>query len=404
MAAHARLSPSSADRFFVCPASVRATEGLPRRSNVFSAEGTVAHDVRADCLDLGLVAHDFIGQKRSADGFEFEVTEEMADYLQPGIDHIWNQPGSLYVEHRVDLSRWMPGQFGTLDAGIAGREIIRINDLKYGAGEAVDVAFNKQLRIYGLGFWDNIARHVTNADRFIFEIDQPRNGGLTQWECSLKDLLGFGEELRDAARRVDSPDAGFQATKKGCQWCAANPRIGGPGCPTLELFNLDLVSQKFDEMDDDAAVGAPPSFMPPSLVTPERRAYILEHSHMVKQWLDALLAQELADGLAGLPTPNRKVVDGDRGDRKWLDEAAAEALLSPVLGDERFTKKLKSPAQAEKVLKPGRKRAGGPKTWEALQRLIHQPPGKPVMASLTDPRPAKQSIHDQFDESDPDDL
>ena len=107
----------------------------------------------------------------------------MADALQPGIDQILEYSGKMFVEERLDLGRWMPGQFGTLDCGIAGEELIVISDLKYGSGVPVQAVKNTQQMIYALGFWDQFARHITDAKQFLIIIDQPRNaGGGGEWQ------------------------------------------------------------------------------------------------------------------------------------------------------------------------------------------------------------------------------
>lgn len=401
MTAHARRSPSDAERWMTCEGALNACEGIEEeRSSEYAAEGTVAHEVRALSLDLGFEPHDFVGRTMGADGFSFLVTNEMADYLQPGIDRVRDLPGKMFVEHRVDLGRWLPGDFGTLDCGVVGEDTIWIDDLKFGF-DPVNPVKNKQLRIYGLGFWDNIARHVSNAKRFVFSIDQPRatRGGGT-WECTLDELLEFGEEVSAAGERTLDPDAPLKASKKGCHWCKRNPRapLNGPGCPTLETFNLDVVGQKFEQMDEDYGMGAPPMLKRQSLLTPERRSFIYEHRSMFTTWLEAVCKDHLQDGIAGRETPGLKVIDGPRGDRKWIDEAKAEALLTAALADGAFTKKLKSPAAAEKDLKPGRKKEGDPDTWLALSALITQDEGKPALVPLDDPRPARKSVDQKFDD------
>ena len=89
--AHAKLGPSSADRWCQCTASVdlidRLTEDgkiAPDSTSVYAAEGTVAHEIREMCLNLGLDPHHFVGRVMSADGFTFTVTEDMASHLQTG--------------------------------------------------------------------------------------------------------------------------------------------------------------------------------------------------------------------------------------------------------------------------------------------------------------------------------
>lgn len=164
MTAHARLGPSDSARWLTCPGSINFTKDYPRDTgnNGFADLGTFAHSIREECLEFGFDAYDFIGHKGVIGGVTYECDEEMADRLQPGIDEIRTFEGQLFVEKRINLSRWMPGQFGTLDAGVAGKRLIFISDLKYGEGVPVSAVGNTQQMIYALGFWDQIARHVTD--------------------------------------------------------------------------------------------------------------------------------------------------------------------------------------------------------------------------------------------------
>ena len=224
---------------------------IPRgRSSSFAAEGTVAHEVRSLSLELGLDAHDWIGKTFSADGLEFEVTEEMANHLQPGMDRVREQPGRMLIEQRVKLEGWLPGQWGTLDCGIhdpAGR-VIHIDDLKYGAGVPVSAVGNRQLRIYALGFWRHFCEADNRIERFVLTIDQPRAGGFKTWEVPTGDLLAFGDEVRAAGLATMEPDAPLKAGEKGCRFCPV--KNTDDGCPAYDRWMRDLMVDAFDDLDD----------------------------------------------------------------------------------------------------------------------------------------------------------
>lgn len=398
MTAHARLGPSGADRWMICSPSVRLIEKLraagviPRESSSGAAdEGTAAHQVRGDALELGLDAWDFVGSKLLINGVVYECTDEMAGHLQPGMDWVNEQPGELIVEHRVDLGRWMPGQFGTLDTAIIQRDRRKaiISDLKYGAGVPVDAEGNRQLRIYAIGIMDNFDLWG-EVDEVLINIDQPRAGGMKFWSVTAEELEAFAHEVKAAAARVDDPDAPFVPTEKGCMFCEAKWH-----CDAYTKWMMDLAG--FDDLDD---LDAEPTFTNLEIITPERRWYIVKHAHLAEKWFAKLHEDSIEAAKAGTPDPGSKLVLGRRGNRRYIDETEAEALLETHLGDQAFTRKVISPAQAEKLLKPTRKNAGNPDAMSALDRLVTQDEGKPILVPDSDERPALAPMVDSFDDLD----
>ena len=394
MTAHARLSPSAADRWMTCPGSVRLIERLtsagvipPDSSSLAASEGTAAHTVRSDCLELGLDAWHFHGTEVEADGLFFPVDDEMCEALQTGADWIREQDGDLIIEHRVDLGAWLPGQFGTLDTAVIQHQQRRliILDLKFGKGVDVAVQNIRQLRIYALGVVDNFDLFHA-IDEITIVIDQPRLGGMKFWTITLSELLAFGEEVRAAGLAVEDPNAPLVYSEKGCSWCPVKDTQ--TGCPAYNSFLDDLIDGAFDDVTVD------PSLTDPKVITPERRYYIVRHAGVLTKWLAKLHADSLAAAEAGAPDPGSKMVAGQRGDRKWADPERAEALLVSALGDEAFTRKLKGPAPVEKLLKPGRKKPGDPDVWDAVSQLITQDEGRPILVSEDDPRPALTPVDD----------
>jgi hypothetical protein len=330
MSAHARLGPSGAEAWMTCPGYPNAVAGLHDPGSEFAAEGTAAHSIADDCLTLGLDAHDFIGSKltvteKGSDGqiaqsWTFEWTEDDAEDLQYGIDEVRALGGEFFGEHRVDLSEvyGVEGQFGTLDRGIITPDEIIINDLKWGKGIPVSPVKNKQLMIYGLGFWHNVAKHRSNATRMRFIIDQPRcPGGGGHWSCSIDELLAFQEEVRAAARATLDPNAPRKASEKGCYWCARrkqSPTEPGAvsGCKTYDDYMLDAIGSRFDDLDE--AIGSDSEIVLPqySQLSAERRSYIVRHKGSIEKWLEAIHAAVIRDGLNGESIPGLKVGAGGK--------------------------------------------------------------------------------------------
>lgn len=361
---------------------------LPDESSEYAAEGSCAHKIREECLSLGLDPYDFVGTTISSEGFTFEVTEAWAEALTPGIDRIRDLGGDLYVEYRVKLDRWAKGQFGTLDAGIVRPDLIVINDLKFGMGVPVSPVWNEQLMIYALGFWDNVARHLTDAEDFIIAIDQPRApGGGGEWKVSLDELRSFGRRVKRKAKEALSPGAPITPGEIQCQWC---PAAQQNKCAAHAEFLFEMTSMKFDDLDDAESMGYDPE--PAYPVSLERRSFIVKHAPMFRKWLDRLHADTLADALAGMPTPGLKAVTGRKGPRKWSDEGAAERILEKAIGEDAYEKKLKSPTQAEGDVPK--------KAWRTLQEFIDQSDGKPTLVSVDDEREAVTPMAAKFDNLD----
>lgn len=385
---HARLSPSSAERWMTCPRSVQMESRFPDSTSESSSEGTAAHWVREQCLVTGKDAADFIGQKVIADGLAFEVTAAWADWLQPGVDRIREAAGEWVFEYRVNLEPWIPNGFGTLDAGGIAPDLITIDDLKFGRGVIVDARRNKQLMIYALGFWMNYARHRTEAREFLLRVDQPRvPGGGSEWRVTLDELLEFAEEVAEAALATLDPDARIQPTPDGCRFCRA---ARNAACFALDQFVLDLLGLTLDDLD--ASRTKEPLMIEYQNLDPERRSYLLAHSKMISSWLSALHSAALDDAIHGRPTPGYKAV-ATLGDRAWADPAAAEEFFKGRLtAKEMYTQKLKSPAQMEAVV--------GTRVWNKAKDLIVRPDGKPALVPEDDPRPALTPLHELLEDLD----
>lgn len=392
MSAHAKFGPSSADAWMTCLGYTNAVDGLPNDSSEFAAEGTAAHDISDLCLSLGLSPFDFIGTITKIEDYVFEWSDEDAEFLLPGIERTEEFPGTFYGERKVDLSRWLgPDQFGTLDRGIVSDDLIVISDLKYGRGVPVSPVENKQLMLYAVGFWDNVARHVSDAKEFLIIIDQPRcPGGGGEWYTTLHELLAFGDDAQAAALAGREPNAPRVASAKGCYWCRRRkqpPSEPGAvsGCKTYDEYQLAMFGAEFEDLDTG-------SIRLPDMLSLERRSVVLEHKGVIEKWLEDLHAACLTDALAGLPTPGRKAVAGRRPAKKW-NASQIETLderLTRLLGELRFMQKIKSPTQVSKEISK--------RDFADLAPLIDQGQPKPILVPEADARPALTPVTDQFDD------
>ena len=429
MAAHARLSPSACSRWSTCTASpslidkLRGAGIVPERdSSIYAAEGTVAHEVRELSLGFGLDPHHFIGKTFDADGYSFTIDEDMASHLQTGIDWVREHTGKPFVEICVDLSPWLPGQFGTCDTAwletMLSTTALYVSDLKYGAGEIVVSGGNKQLLLYALGAWNHLGR--PQVDKIVMNIDQPRAGGMKFWEISLDELLAFGEEMRAVYAKIASGnvdirklditvdgevmphfeivsvtgDIEFMPSSDACRWCEVKTAAGG--CPARNKWLLDMVVDEFEDLEGDE-----PKLPNALTITPSRRWHIVKHAADIRAWLAALHEDSLRAAIEGRPDPGSKAVEGDLGDRYFTDAAKAEALLTAALGDNAYKpRQLIGITDIEKAVKPGKRKKGHPEVWDALQELLDRAPGKPKLVPEDHLKPALRPVADEFDDLD----
>lgn len=363
-------------------------DGLDDTPSEYSSEGTAAHTIRERCLRTGSDVKDFIGEWVRADDLYFEVTGEWAAWLQPGIERIREAKGVTWVfEHRTKMDPWIPGGFGTLDAGGVSKNLIIIDDLKFGRGILVGAERNKQLMIYALGFWMNYARHKTKAKRFLIRIDQPRApGGGDEWYVELGELLAFADELTAAVARTLDPLAGLSPSADGCRFCKA-ARNGK--CKPLDEFVLGLMGLTYNDLCLDRGK---PEMDNLTEMDADRKAYVLKHKSMINSWVAQLHGAALHDAQMGEKLPGFKVVETE-GDRAWTSEQDVQDFLQGKLPDkEAYNRRLKSPAQMELAV--------GTRTWAKMQHLIARPPGPPALVPESDKRPELISMLDLLDDLD----
>lgn len=408
MAAHARLSPSAAHCWAHCTASISAVETareaglIPRDggSSPAADQGTAAHQVREECLALGLDPENFLGTSVLVNGKAWPVDAEMVEALQPGIDWIRERAGEgMLVEHRVSLDPWLPGQFGTIDCAflmpswdyfeVEGRRTLVLSDLKYGMG-LVEARGNLQQQIYAIGalvhfFGPDPA--AWDVERVTIVIDQPRRGGMRDWDLDREALVEFAGWIRERGAEALSGQGVYRPSASTCEWCPLNK-------PGLCAPHDEWISEMLFG-DTDGPKPAPN----PRQMTPSRRFEILRNAPAITRWLSDLAAESLAAALAGEPDPGSKAVFGAEGDRQWVDETAVETVLVEALGvDGAFSRKILSPAQAEKVMRPGRKVEGHPVAWSKLMKMYTRSSARPILVPADDPRPAVLTAEDLFDE------
>lgn len=373
MAKHAKLGPSSAHRWMRCQGSIVLSADLPDSTSEFAAEGSVAHEIGYLCLRDGQDADYFIGQTKTHDGYTFTVSPEMAGHVQTYVDYVRQQYGTPLYEQRLPIMHLTGEQdaHGTADAVIIHGRTLHVMDLKYGMGVKVFAEENEQLQIYALGALHQYEM-VAEFDTVVLHIIQPRIDHIDSWETSVADLLEFAEEVRAASRWVDEArqqleEKHFVVGEKQCKFCPAKGN-----CKALAGYVLNTVRDDFTDMTQPIT-----DLNESRDLDMQSLSHIMAAVPLIEEFCKAIRARVERELFDGNDVPGFKLVEGRRGNRKWIDETLAEQYLKEVL-DDPYEHKLISPTTASKLLKDDHE----------LPLLVTQSEGKPSVAPASDKRPA----------------
>ena len=316
---HAKLSPSSSDRWMACPASIRLSEGMPNKSSAFAEEGTRAHTLAEQIL-----TGEFIDPSEIEDG--------MLDNVLIYVDHIKAlvdaTAGDLEIEVRVHVNEDI---YGTADAIVwsENTKTLYVRDLKYGAGLPVEVLDNTQLKVYALAALLTTGKKANVIDLGIVQPRCPHaDGPIRTLSYDAIELIDFWSDILEAAEKTKSSDAPI-VSGEHCRFCPA-----APVCP---------------EIKSKAQLAARNVFSVGNVYDPKELSKMLDWLPVLEGWIKNVREFAYQEAEDGNTPPNYKLVE-KRATRRWRVEETAQAELQKVLGDEIFDKKFKSPAQIEKLL------------------------------------------------------
>jgi hypothetical protein len=373
MTKHAKLSASGSSRWLTCTGSVKAESQFPNTSSSYAMEGTTAHSLAERCLTEDITPNYYLNKQ--LDGYT--VDEEMVDNVAAYVAYVKSFSGIHFYEVRVDFSEWIPDGFGTSDAIVIDSKsnTVHVIDLKYGKGVPVDAENNSQGMLYALGVLSEYG-FIYDIDNVVIHIYQPRIKNYSSWSITATELLKWAEWAKQRAEESLQDDAPRTPSDKACQWCKAKAT-----CKALLDHTHKIIMHDFDELDN----------IKPDTLTDKEIKVILDNAKLIKSWLDAVESHVFDKLNDGQDFDGYKLVEG-RSTRAWLNEdTAAQVLLKSGLEpDTLYTKKLISPAQAEKVLK---------KDKTILSELISKGEGKPTLVQSCDKRDAinKANVFDKLD-------
>ena len=378
MSAHSIFSPSASHRILSCPPSLLLCAKATDQPSPYAIEGTCAHELCAYLVEkaLGRNARDptenleyYDAEMQScAEGYASFVMEEYEKAKATCPDT------RVFVEQRVDISRWVPGCGGTADAIILSDGTAEVIDYKHGVGVQISAASeefggNPQLMCYCLGVLE-MFDGIYDINTLKMAIFQPRRENLSEYTISKEDLLRWADEVLAPTAKLALEGKGDFKAGDHCRFCKIKAT-----CRKRAEYNLEAAKYDF----------APPT----ELEDYEIDAILMMVDHLT-EWAKDVKDYALAQALSGTEYEHFKVVEG-RSIRKFTSE---EDVVNTVesAGYDPWEKKLKGITAMTSLL-------GKKKFDELLGGLTYKPRGKPALVLRTDKRPElKNTAQEDFKE------
>jgi hypothetical protein len=398
---HALASPSKAEMWLACPNSLAANIGQPEGDKKAADLGTDKHELMTLCLEFNVDAMSYEGHLL---GKGHTVNKELAHDVQTVVDNVRERMESyrlrgasvvMELDQAVPISH-ITGEHeatGTLDVALVvswpdGHSSLDVIDAKFGYSEVL-AEENPQLLMYASGALEmfGLVEDFTEVNQVI---EQPLRGA-TEWSTTPDDIGAWVEHSRPKAqkailihnmageRALKSED--FGVSEKGCMWCKAKAV-----CPALQKHVEETIEATF-EVEGPLADA--------ELLPVDELASKFEKLELIEDWIKGVRARVELELLAGKQIPGLKLVAGKKGNRAWLSDEEAEAMMKKfkLKQEQIYSFKLLGPKPILEAL------ADQPRRLKQIESLIVQPAGKPHVALDSDRRPALEikPVEDGFE-------
>lgn len=395
VAAHAKLSPSSAERWLTCPGSIGLTDqafpnGLEDEGSVYAKEGTWAHEVAElyGKQQMGLLTakqyktqYKWVKTEVEKEGFDFDAMVEYAtgyaELIQEIVDANPGKKPLTMFENRVHPS--VPEVWGTADCILVVGGELYVIDYKYGKGIQVAAEENPQLKLYALGALNLVEETMGDLlgdlDQVHALIYQPRTSSNPEWHTYDRQELEVWQSTYAVpqAQKALSGSAEVVPSDAACRWCP----VAGLCIPRKE----QLIDRDFGE---------------PKLLSPADLADALSSLKDIEGWCSQVrdVALELAYR-QGVEIPDWKVVRA-RANRKIYDKPAAITTLVEAGYDQDRVQRV----DTETLSKLDKLVGGKDVLSDLLGDLIGTPEGKETLVPKSDPRSDITQLSDAVAEFD----
>lgn len=369
--AHARFSPSSANRRIHCPPSLLLEEQFEEGESVYAAEGTAGHSLAEHLIRKYLKLRT---KRPTSKYYTDELINAVDEYVAFVIGEIEAarcecEHPIILVEQRVDASEYVDNCFGTADMVIITDKVAHIIDLKLGKGVPVHAEENPQLMIYGLGVL-HMAESLYDIETVRMTIFQPRLYNSSSWDVSPDYLRRWGEEVLRPAGAKAMIGAGEFEAGTWCRFCRARNQCRARAEHFLEMAKME--------------------FRQPALLSDEEISEIISKADELSRWANDIYAFAQDQAINhDKHWPGYKVVEG-RTIRKFTsDEEVIEAAKEAGYKDI-FKHSLISLTEMERLM-------GKENFNNILGRLVYKPKGKLTLVPESDKREAISTSTAQAD-------
>lgn len=402
--AHAKLSPSAADRWTTCTAAPHMEADTPEQVSKYAQEGIEAHGLFERAIKAKVHPETLEPDHPAAKDVAVAYEQIEGFLLDPRFQ--------CFSEIRVKLS---PDVWGTADLIILRGEELWVIDYKHGKGVVVELP-SIQLELYAIGALKSLEFMFEQEIKRVYTmVIQPRashpDGPIRSIQNTLDYLRRKEAEIMAITDKINKGDVEFCPGEKQCKFSKASGN-----CKAQADAALEQARSYFDtaggEAEGETVLVAPAKDTADTLSVEEQTAVVLG-AKFVRDFLSAVEDRVVKALEAGQEYPRLKLVAG-RSLRKWgrwddkgnvqpisddneiMDYLVSECKLKK---SDIAPPKLLGPAGVEKLI--DLKKRNGTAKLEKLNEIIVKPPGKPTIVSVDDPRPGIQPHFKPVETDDP---